>query len=75
MQVDFTFTDTTIMALSKTLAAFPPLSDEKLMPVIKFGGTINQISLENLVNLLKVCQGRVIIDLKGVDILTIFKNS
>lgn len=75
MQVDFMFTDTTIMALSKTLSAFPPLQDEKDMPVIKFGNTINQISLENLVNLLKVCRGRVLIDLEGVDMMTIFKNS
>lgn len=55
MQVEFTFTDVTIMTLSKTLAGFPPVADEKLMPAIKFGKTIDQISLENLVNLLKVC--------------------
>lgn len=55
IKVDFTFVDGTIMALSKTLATFPPIANEKFMPHINFGKTINQISLENLVNLLKVC--------------------
>lgn len=63
------------MALSKTLAAFPPMSNEKEMPVIKFGQTVDQVSLENLVNLLKVCQGRIVIDLQGANLMAIFKNS
>jgi len=48
MQVEFTFSDATITALSKTLASFPPLTNEKEMPIIRFGHTVNDVSLENL---------------------------
>ena len=45
------------------------------MPVIKFGSTINLITIDNLVNLLKVCVGRVIIDIHGADLKKIILNS
>lgn len=69
------FTDTTIQALAKTLSAFPPMKNEKDMPVVKFGSTINLITIDNLVNLLKVCVGRISIDIQGADLKKIIRNS
>jgi hypothetical protein len=45
------------------------------MPVIRFGHTINDVSLENLEAMLRVCKDKIIIDLDGTDIYTMFKNS
>ena len=45
------------------------------MPLIKFGHTINNVSLENLESLLKVCKGKVLIDIKETDLKNIFLNS
>lgn len=75
MRVEFNFTNDTILSLEKTLATFPTRLNEKDMPIVRFGHTINHVSLENLEGLLRVCQGKVIIDLKGTDLKTIFKNS
>lgn len=73
--MEFVFSDATITSLSKTLAAFPPLQHEKDMPIIRFGHTVNDVSLENLEGLLRVCKGKIIIDLDGTDLYTMFKNS
>jgi hypothetical protein len=75
MQVEFIFTDDTIMSLTKTLATFPQLQNEKDMPLIRFGATVDEVSLENLENLLRVCKDKVLIDLQGTDLYTIFKKS
>lgn len=73
--MEFIFTDDTIMSLTKTLATFPTLQNEKDMPLIRFGPTVNEVSLDNLENLLRVCKDKVLIDLKGTDLYSIFKNS
>jgi len=75
MQVEFNFSNDTLMALSKTLSSFPKIQNVKYMPVIKFGATVNNVSLENLQNLLRVCEGRVNIDLEGTDLKGIYKQS
>lgn len=75
MQVEFQFTDDTLLSLSKTLAAFPTQLKEKTMPIVRFGHTINQVRLENVENLLRVCQGKVLIDLRGTDLKTIYEKS
>ena len=75
LQVEFTFSNATINSLSKTLAAFPPLQNEKDMPIIRFGHTVNDVSLENLEGLLRVCKGKIMIDLKGTDLYRMFKDS
>lgn len=41
MDVEFVFTDDTILSLTKTLASFPQLLNEKEMPLVRFGHTIN----------------------------------
>jgi hypothetical protein len=41
MQVEFVFTDDTILSLTKTLATFPHVQNEKEMPLIRFGHTVN----------------------------------
>ena len=63
------------MSLTKTLATFPQLQNEKDMPIIRFGATVNEVSLENLENLLRVCKDKVMIDLNGTDLFKIFKKS
>jgi hypothetical protein len=68
MEVEFEFTDDTILSLTKTLAAFPPVSSEKEMPTIRFGHTVNQVSLENIESLLRICKGKVHIDLQGTNL-------
>lgn len=68
MQVEFVFTDDTLLSLTKTLAAFPSTTNEKEMPIIRFGHTVNQVSLANLESLLRICKGKVIIDLQGSDL-------
>jgi len=73
--VEFVFSDDTILSLTKTLASFPPLEHEKDMPHIKFGHTVDNVSLENLESLLRVCKGKVLIDLQGTDLHKIFINS
>lgn len=75
MQVDFYFTDETIQSLSKTIAAFPQLQNEKDMPVIRLGYTVNHVSLYYLENFLRVCHGKVIADLEGTDLKRIIKRS
>lgn len=75
MQVEFQFTNETILSLSKTIAAFPVLNNEKEMPLIRFGHTVNQVSLNSLENFLRVCLGKVKADLEGTDLKTIFKKS
>lgn len=45
------------------------------MPKIRFGSTINQINLITLQGLLKVCQDRVLIDLDGTDLISIYQKS
>lgn len=75
MQVEFNFTDDTLLSLEKTLASFPTRLNEKEMPIIRFGHTINQVSLQTLEGLLRVCQGKVIVDLAGTDLKAIFKRS
>ena len=45
------------------------------MPIIRFGATIDGVSLENIENLLKVCQNRVKINLDGTNLVDIFKRS
>lgn len=45
------------------------------MPIIRFGHTINNVSLENLESLLRVCKGRILIDLEGTDLEIIYKKS
>lgn len=68
MQVEFIFTDDTIMALTKTLASFPLIKNEKDMPRIRFGFTVDLVSLENLENLLRVCNNKLLIDLEGTNL-------
>lgn len=63
MQVEFNFSNDTLMSLSKTLSTFPNMANEKERPIIRFGFTINQVNLESLQNLLRVCEGKVLIDL------------
>ena len=75
MQVEFTFSDATITSLSKTLASFPPLTNEKEMPIIRFGHTVNDVSLENLEQLLRVCKGKIIIDLNGTNLFDMLNRS
>jgi len=48
MQVEFNFTNDSLMALSKTLSTFPTIKNEKQMPLIKFGSTINNVKLESI---------------------------
>lgn len=45
------------------------------MPLIKFGKTINNCSLESLSNLLRVSKGKVKIDLEGADLDGIYARS
>lgn len=59
----------------KTLSAFPQLNDPKRIPLIKFGPTINNVSLDNISNLLRVCVGKVQIDLEGTDLKGIILKS
>ena len=75
MEVEFTFTNDTLLSLSKTLSSFPVVENWKLRPKIRFGATINQISLSTLQGLLKVCQNRVYIDLLGTNLTKIYENS
>lgn len=75
MEVEFVFADGTLTSLTKTLAAFPSIDNEKEMPVIRFGTTINNVSLDNIENLLRVCHGKVRIDLQGTDLIRTFKRS
>lgn len=63
------------MSLSKTLSAFSPTDNVKIKPVIKFGRTIDNVSLENLSNLLRVSQGKVTIDLEGSDLAKIYREN
>lgn len=51
------------------------MANEKDMPLIKFGHTINLVSIDNLVNLLKVCVGRVNIDIQGTNLKSMLLNS
>ena len=75
MLVEFVFSDDTLLSLSKTLASFPPVEIVKSRPLIKFGQTIDNVSLENLESLLRVCEGKVTIDLNGTDLKKIFMSS
>jgi hypothetical protein len=75
MQVEFQFTNETIMSLSKTIAAFPTLEKEKEMPLIRLGHTINNVNLSGLENFLRVCRGKVVVDLNGTDLGGIFERS
>ena len=75
MEVEFQFTDQTILSLSKTIAAFPALQKEKDMPIIRFGHTVNEIVLSSLENFLKVCKDKIIVDLMGTNLRSIFQNS
>lgn len=45
------------------------------MPVIKFGSTINNVSLDCLQNLLRVSKDKVLIDLSGVNLKGIYSKS
>ena len=45
------------------------------MPVIRFGHTVNDVTLENLEALLRVCKGKIVIDLEGTDLYEMFKYS
>lgn len=45
------------------------------MPIIRFGHTANNVSLENLESLLRVCHGKILIDLQGTDLENIYKKS
>lgn len=75
MQVEFTFTNDSLTSLTKTLSAFPQLNDPKRIPLIKLGATVNNVSLECLSNLLRVCVGKVEIDLVGTDLKRIYQRS
>lgn len=75
MYVEFQFTDDTLLSLTKTLAAFPVKQREKEMPIIRLGHTINQVRLENIEKLLRVCQDKIVIDLQGTDLKAIFERS
>ena len=75
MHIEFQFTDDTLLSLSKTLATFPLKLNGKGMPIVRFGNTIDTVKLENLENLLRVCQDKIKIDLRGVDLKSIFMKS
>ena len=75
MHVEFQFTDDTLLSLSKTLAAFPTRLNEKSMPIVKFCHTINNVRLDNVENLLRVCKDKILIDLKGTDLKSIYMRS
>lgn len=45
------------------------------MPIIRFGYTVDNVSLENLESLLRVCKGKILIDLHGTDLEAIYKKS
>lgn len=75
MQVEFVFSNDTLLSLTKTLAAFPPVENHNDMPLIRFGSTLNSVSLENIESLLRVCHGKVKIDLNGTDLKSIFQRS
>ena len=45
------------------------------MPIIRFGHTVNKVSLANLESLLRICKNKVNIDLKGTDLHSIFSRS
>lgn len=45
------------------------------MPVIKFGNTIDLVSLQSLLNLIKICQDRIVIDITGTNMEEKFKRS
>lgn len=69
--VEFHFTNITLHSLVKTLATMR----ENSLVRLTFGSTLNQVSYENIKNLLKLSHGRVFIDLEGVDLHSIISNS
>lgn len=75
IHVDFTFSNDTLLSLSKTLSSFSVVESEKDMPVVRFAHTINNVSLETLQNLLRVSKGKVKIDLTGTDLRGIYERS
>lgn len=75
MDIEFIFSDETLISLTKTLSTFPKIEDAKRRPTICFNHTINNVSLQNLESLLRVCSGKIEIDISGANLENIFKRS
>lgn len=73
--MEFKFTNDTISSFSNVLGTFPEQTNESKMPKITFDKTIDDIDLANLVSLLSLSDDRVVIDLRNVDLMRIFKSS
>ena len=54
IDVEFTFSNDSLLSLSKTLSTFPEVSNKKKMPQINFGATIDNVRLETIQNFLTV---------------------
>ena len=75
MDVEFVFSDETLLSLTKTLSSFPIIEDAKRRPKIWFNHTIDNVSLHNLESLLRVCSGKIEIDISGANLENILKRS
>ena len=52
IEVEFVFSNDSLLSLTKTLGTFPIVSNKRDMPKIKFGSTIDNLRLETIENLL-----------------------
>ena len=67
LTVEFEFSSDTFQTLIKILSTFPNNYDEKLRPNIALGDSVKNIELDQMKNLLKVCQNKITINLDGID--------
>lgn len=75
LTVEFEFSSDTFQTLIKILSTFPNNYDEKLRPNIALGDSVKNIELDQMKNLLKVCQNKITINLDGIDFEKIILRS
>lgn len=63
-----------MLGLTKTLSLFPNLP-EKERPIIRFGNTVDMVSLDNFSTLLRLSDGKANISLDGTDLAGIYSRS
>ena len=73
--VEFYFSDLTLGELAKTIGKMPVIYDKKKQATLIFGNTIDKVSLDSILNLARMSNQRIKLDLSGVDIDTIFRKS
>lgn len=75
-KMEFQFTDSTCKALTNCVVNLPVSNKSDLVTKnLKLGASLNQVSINNIIELINVSNNRIKLDINGVDLKTVLNKS